>query len=437
MSKSNPRLGYHYYPDDGHFGRPDLETWLPILQSLGARWLTLRASLSNAVPAFLIQGLKNAGIEPVIHIPCKLGEINTQDLAPPMREYAKSGARFVVVYDRPNLKSSWKPTAWARHGLVERFLDCVLPVLETAHQAGLSPVLPPLEPGGDYWDTAFLEAALIGLARRSKRNLLHQLTLGTYLWTFEKPLDWGQGGPDRWPEALPYSTPPGSQDHRGLHLFDWYAALSAKVVGSPLPMLVMAGGAVPSPEQIQPSDLEQHAEQNLAIARMLENDQIPPTVLNMAFYLLACENNHADAHAAWFPEQSEPRPVVAAMQAYVAPAAKQSVPSSKKPFDHYLLLPDAKTPGFQQQLLALADFIVALRPMIGFSLQEARHAREVTLAGNEKALPQTIEDELRSAGCFVRRMPFVSDDSVVPLAKGLAGSPNNHSPIFHTGAFHG
>jgi hypothetical protein len=222
-----------------------------------------------------------------------------------------------------------------------------------------------------------------------------------------------------------------------LHLFDWYAALSTKVVGSPLPMLVMAGGAVPSSDEIQPSDLEQHAEHNLAIARMLESNQIPSSVLNMAFYLLASENTHADAHSAWFPEQAEPRPVVAAMQAYGAPAAKQSSPTPKKPFDHYLLLPDAKTPGLQHQLLALADFIVALRPVIGFSLQEARHAREVTLAGNEKALPQTIEDELRSAGCFVRRMPVVPGDSVASIAKGLADSPNNHSPIFQTGASHG
>jgi hypothetical protein len=102
-----------------------------------------------------------------------------------------------------------------------------------------------------------------------------------------------------------------------------------------------------------------------------------------------------------------------------------------------LLLPEAKSPGLQQQLLALADFIVALRPVVGFSLQEARHAREVTLAGNEKTIPLTIEDELRSAGCFVRRMPFVSGDSDTTQAKGLAGGPNTHSPIFHTGASHG
>ncbi len=67
-------------------------------------------------------------------------------------------------------------------------------MLRTQISAGLQPIFPPLEPGGDYWDTAFLEAALASLKRRAP-DLINQIVLALYAWTYDQPLDWGAGGP--------------------------------------------------------------------------------------------------------------------------------------------------------------------------------------------------------------------------------------------------
>ncbi len=55
---------------------------------------------------------------------------------------------------------------WARQDLVERFLDRFLPVAAAAIEEGINPILPPLEPGGSYWDTSFLQSMLTSLVRR-------------------------------------------------------------------------------------------------------------------------------------------------------------------------------------------------------------------------------------------------------------------------------
>ena len=62
-------LGFHYFPDETHYRRADLQAWLPELEAVGARWLTLIGSLTRAVPEPFIKGLFDAGIEPIIHLP--------------------------------------------------------------------------------------------------------------------------------------------------------------------------------------------------------------------------------------------------------------------------------------------------------------------------------------------------------------------------------
>ena len=65
------------------------------------------------------------------------------------------------------MQDGWTSESWAQSGLTERFLDSLLPIAEAAVAVGLAPLFPPLEPGGDYWDTTFLRGALDGIKRRA------------------------------------------------------------------------------------------------------------------------------------------------------------------------------------------------------------------------------------------------------------------------------
>src|SRR3989304_105946 len=120
MSNLSDRIGFHYFPDDQHFTQTLLESWLPILESLNARW--------------------------------------------------------------------------------------------------------PSGHGGDYRDCGFRSAIVDGLVRRGQAGLLEDLALAIHAFAYRRPLDWGKGGPARWPEAQPYHTPQGAQGPRGLPHSDWDGA---------------------------------------------------------------------------------------------------------------------------------------------------------------------------------------------------------------------
>jgi len=417
MSISRSRLGFSYYPDDRHFTQADAERWLPVLTGLDAGWLVLRSGVERAVPEAFLKAVLDAGIEPIVHVQSRIGSVSEADLSPLLTSYARWGVRYLVLFDRPNLRGSWESSEWSRGGLVERFLDRTIPLLRSALGAGLAPILPPLEPGGDYWDTAFLEAALASLVRRGEQALLEHLHLGLYVWTYDRPLTWGAGGPMAWPETRPYLTPQGSQDQRGFRIFDWYAGIARRVLEHDLPMVVLGGGAAP-PRGHSGLLGDSYGEQNAEIARVLLGGDIPEALLNFAFSFLAADGTSAEAHAAWFDSPESPRPWVEAYRRAVRTASKSARTGSVRPLAHYLLLPEADLSHLAALWPALLPFAAEGHCVVGFSAREARAAERVTLVGDPESISLATEDELRGAGCRVARM-FVPDETAsVPGAGG-------------------
>jgi hypothetical protein len=377
----NRRLGFHYFPDTRHYRQQDLETWLPELRRLGAAWVTLLAPAGRAIPEPFLSGLVNAGIQPVLHFIIPLTQPSrSTDWSLLFSQYVRWGVRYLAFFDRPNLATSWTAAAWAHGDLVERFLDSFLPLAEAALAQGVVPVFPPLEPGGDYWDLAFLRLALRGLQRRASSGLLDELALAVYAWVGDRPLDWGAGGPQRWPEARPYATPAGIQDQRGFRIFDWYQAIVEQETGRRLPLIALRAGQVLS-ATASPVDRQGHARANLAAAHLLTiqdgvagpgasqlasgassalcepgivtqnsatadqgtsaetgylaggspeepaGEPLPPEVLACNFWLLAAAPGSPHAAHAWFPSQGEPLPVVHAFAQWTAYYRRLSRPA--------------------------------------------------------------------------------------------------------------
>ncbi len=213
---NNNRIGFHHFPDYSHFREDDLRLWLPRLHSLGAKWLTLVAPLNRAIPELFLNGLLSEGIEPILHFQFSLDSPpHAQDIQLLLSAYYRWGVHYVIYFDRPNNRCAWSTKAWMQDDLVERFLDRFLPLAKIASEAGLKVVFPPLAPGGDYWDTTFLRAALQAIEHRGNYRLLENLVLSAYAYAGDRSLDWGHGGPERWPATRPNITPPGSQDQCG------------------------------------------------------------------------------------------------------------------------------------------------------------------------------------------------------------------------------
>lgn len=424
---SKTRIGFHYYPDTLHYRKADLERWLPRLAYLGASWVTLTASPHRAIPEFFIQALVAQSITPVIHLPCRCdANLKLAELKPLLDAYARWGVEYIAIFDRPNSRQAWSAAAWAQGRLVEQFLDRFIPLAEAITIADITPVFPPLEPGGDYWDTVFLSQALKALSRRGYAWLLERLALGAYGWTYGKALSWGAGGPERWSKTHPYVTPANSEDQRGFHCYDWYQAQVKWILQRPLPLLLIGAGCRLSECNDQPDRsvaLQQHADQNLKLAKWLRNDPetiaelgmgAPPVELKAVnFWILAAEADDPAYPDVWFPVEERPLPVVDAFSSLNAPSQPPARVELEHPMisgddatqpGHYILISNSllnDEPWMRQVALPFAK---RKHARLGSSPEQALRARRVTILGNEKWLDETLFNLLRERGCTIEEV---------------------------------
>ena len=424
MSPAKSRIGFHYFPDDHHYTQRDLDAWLPILQSLDAHWIALQAPPGRAIPEDFLRPLIERGMEPILHMPATVGSLSIRELAPLFQAYATWGVRHVVLYDRPNMRSSWTESGWLRGHLVERFIDHILPMLRLQRKVGLVPTFPPLTPGGDYWDTAFLGLALESLQRRGEREVLDSLALAFRGWTYGRPLDWGTGGQAAWPDAMPYRSTPGTQDHLGFRIFEWYAEICRQVFDRELPMIAIAGGAILDPEA-HPRLERLAAEKTEAIVRWLQGDEVPESLVGYCFYPLSADASHAHHPLAWYRSPQEPAELVEACRRALASVEKRIRPAPKKIIRHYVLMPQTAARDAHADWDSLAPFAMAIKPTLGFSAEEARLAERVTLLGDRKAIPEEHAEDLRASGCEVLRIDPRQEGAILQsIAKFATAGPS-------------
>lgn len=427
----NERIGFNYYPDTVHYKNSDLKEWLPELKALGTNWIALKASLERAIPEAFISGLINENIQPILYFNLPIdSSIDKSELTLLLHSYKKWGVKHISLFDRPNMQNQWGSSSWAQLGLVERFLDIFLPLAEIISDMGLTPIFPPLEPGGDYWDTAFLRGALSGIKRRTNSELINNLVLGAYAWAGNQAFSWGAGGPERWAGARPYFTPEDEENHLGFRIFDWYNAISEAVLNQKLPIILMACGSNIGDHQnpnLLPVDETSHNFRNLQLARILSSqhemmrdgsssEPIPDNILAACFWVLATEEDHPDQNNAWYKADGTTLPVVQAFQSRVASLRNTPTSPEKRYFGkatntnneqkigHYLLLPEEDKSSSGLRIEYLLPYINKHHPTIGFSTKEAQQANRVTIIGGENNFSKDFENKLRNTGCQVNRI---------------------------------
>lgn len=415
--KGDTGIGFHYYPNMFHYSKADLDFWLPELKGMGASWLVLLSDVVDPIPSFFIKGLVQADIEPLIRVYTPtVRPIDQKALRSLLETYKALGVHYVHVYNEPNLTNEWDWGEWAKPALVDRFMEMLTPCLETTKAVGLYPVFTPLSPGGNYWDTVFLKTALDYLVLKGKADLLDTMAVAIHNYVSNKPLDWGKGGPARWPDARPYYCPEGSQDHVGFYLFEWYDAIIRARIGRSLPLICYENGPIVGARdhpKYPPVDEASHARLAVDMTKMLMDNVVPDYVFNNAFWLLA--NSHGspfEAHA-WYKESGYRLPAVQAMKdlpkhprqnAQPQPTPDRGSAPQDHPIYHYVLCPVWEWGVSEWYWRMLANYVKAFKPVCGFSVEEASLARYVTIIGKPPGVPSDAEAVLRAAGCRVERV---------------------------------
>jgi len=431
LPENNSRIGFHYFPDSVHFRESDIQAWLPQLKKLGASWITLTAPSDRAIPEYFLKELVNANIEPILHFHPTLNAIpEPDDWKILFNTYAKWGINYCIFYEKPNIQTSWPAQLWAQEDLIEQFMDRYIPLADTAINSGLIPIFPPLQPGGDYWDTSFLRGALQSLVQRQKTKLINHLVFSAYAGTWNKPLTWGMGGPENWPGVKPYFTPATEEDQLGFRIFDWYSTLIRAELMETHPIILLGLGISGDPDNSLAVDIDrnQHTQLTSSLIHLLtenadgqssqektEDGSIPPEIIAGNFWLLAASYDDPLNRYAWFQADGSTLPIVEETQKYlesqtsvksVAKVQPVSQKSSDKnlPISHYLLLPKYEWGISDWHLDVIRPYIKKHQPTIGFSITEATYAQKVTIVGGTRTFTEEELNPLRNAGCIIERI---------------------------------
>ncbi len=430
-NRTRTGYGFHYFPDELHYRAKDLEAWKDEFSQLGISWLTLRGSMARAIPEAFIRGVQELGIKPIIHIPAPIGVPDLTAVDSLVKTYARWDVENVVFYDRPNQRTSWQPGMFARTKVVDRFLDLWIPVADIMLRRGLRPILPPLEQGGTYWDTAFLDMALMRLNQRKKYDITNALMLGIYAHAFDKPINWGQGGQAKWKDSRPYNTPEGSQDQLGFRSFEWYHEIIQSRLNEDVPMLMIAGGVTETKDTVptNQSDLAGwHGSCNKEVIDALTKveDELPSYLQNVNFWLLSANPNTPEHDEGWYRADGSINPCVAELKTLAQKRKKvltreKSVsrhqrnttrPDASKPIYHYLLLPTFEWGPAKWHWDIVHEYVNAFQPTVGYTQHDARLAQFVTIVGNGQGVSNDIESELKRCGCVVERITGAGGDDL-------------------------
>ena len=407
MRKSIQPIGFSYFSAPEYLIRKRVETWFPLITQFGGTQVILPASFSRAIPEDVFQSAKDHGLEPIVHFTSELPLARKfNDLTIILDSYARWGVQYIILGDKPNTKSAWQGTGWQYDNLVDHFLDRFIPIANYIEQIGMIPVLSPLQPGGDYWDTAFIEKFFTGLKRRQMSSLLDKTCLASYGYTFDRPLTWGAGGPEQWPSSRPYLTPEGQEDQIGFQNFEWIQAVALRVTGRKIPALILDAGNIGNAGTVRGSDsvietiqlILEACRGNDTVAMASEYPKLNNNLLGCTFSL--------DTLLTIFGGELS----IDILGTIFKPGSKRLFDSVKnigtqKQISHYLLLPWHDAGVSDVVLNKVRPVIKQLRPTIGFSVEEAAKAQKVTIFPDQVLFTDSIINGLRSAGCTVEVLP--------------------------------
>lgn len=405
MENNKHAIGFTYFSQEKRLVQKQLDGWLPALREVGAETIVYQADFSRAIPEDVFATTISHGLTPIIHFNTELPLARTLNQITLLLDvYAKWGVKSVILGDKPNIKTAWKSAGWHYENLVDHFLDRFIPLAAYAVHIGLTPVLAPMEPGGDYWDTIFIESVLSGLMRRRLEEVVDHLQLASYGYTYSKSLKWGSGGPECWATSKPYQTPEGQEDQLGFNNFVWAQASARRATDREFPVLILDAGNQGTvygqnvPDEIIP-DLQRIA--SVCLDNSTSDDDIP----DMMDSVLACIFS-LDTINRVFDESLTPESLVYLFDSQRKNQAKNAKSTDiAKHITHYLLLPCHGSGVSDVILNKIRPLIKHFKPTVGFSLEEAALARKVSVYPDPIIFTDEKLNQLRSVGCRVEVLP--------------------------------
>ncbi len=408
MMKSQQEIGFAYFTSHEYQISRVADEWLKALKRVGASVVILQSAFDRAVSEDIFRCAIDHNLAPIVHFTDELPLARKFNHTAFLLDiYAKWGVSHVIFGDKPNSKDAWQSAGWHYENIVDHYLDRFIPLANHAVRNNMVPVLSPLIPGGDYWDTAFIELVLSGLKRRHLDKILEQVMLSSFGYTFNKPISWGKGGPEQWPSTKPYNTPEGQEDQIGFHNFEWLQAAGERAIGKKLPIIILDAGhtsLTSSNGDLNSSTEYMKTIYELCLAKSAQDD-LPNKQSFFDNSIGWCTFSLDTMRSAYGNSLA----VETFIQMFDDSGDKISHPKSdepnKKMISHYLLLPAYGSGVSDAVLNKVRPLIKHYHPTVGFSIAEAAYAQKVSVYPDPVVFSEEKLIQLRSTGSIVEMLP--------------------------------
>jgi hypothetical protein len=418
MTQSIQEFGLTYFSSPEFYVSKKINAWMPICKKIGATVIVLQANFSRAIPEDVFLCAKDNQLKPIVYFTSDLPLARKfNDVAFLLDVYAKWGVNEIILGNKPNMKRAWPSSGWHDENLVDHFLDRFIPFATHTVRLGMNPVAPPLQPGGDYWDTAFMESFLLGLKRRQLSEILAHLLISSYAYTFEKPLSWGRGGPERWSNPGPYQSAEGQQDQLGFNHYEWMQAIGRKVTGQVFQTIILdAGSPCHLFSQEDPGVIFESIREIIQFCKNKElNNQEDENSLRTNDSPTRVITYSLDTLNEIMPDPFEPEHLFGLFEQNVEVKSGFMSNIKSHPIKHYLLLPLHQSGVSDAILNKVRPIVKAFQPTIGFSLNEASMAEKVSIYPDPSIFSEDDINQLRTSGCIVDILP----ESGIDIATSL------------------
>jgi hypothetical protein len=419
------RFGFYYFPDYLHYAGKDIHCWLPVLKEINAQWLVIPSPANRAIPEDFIRELSASGINLVVDFNFPLSaEIEWHDLELLISSYGKWGAKYSILNQHPNQQMSWDKSQWGNPDLINSVVSQFIQFGRICLENGIRPIFPLLTPGGDYWDLAFLKIALSQLKNDAPMVVKNNFILSAAAWDWGKPLDWGTGGKESWPNVKPYKLPKESQNQLGFRTYEWYLPIAREVFGKTIPTLLLQAGVANNPRD--PESKIQSTEINnlLAINRLLKGENvydeldeshlflpISSDVIGCCFYLLSSDSPNP-LPCQWYTSEGLRLPPAQALVISDQRNQEKNVLTEPEPsqtqanfqYNRYILIDQGLRPETPKLLELLHPYIEKFRPMIGFSVEEAKKSAFILIISSANGSEPPDFEFIKSNGSIVKML---------------------------------
>lgn len=403
MGSKKIRMGFHFYHDLEHYTIGQVDQWHQQTGGCTGGFVVLLSPVDRAIPGAILDFFLSRDITPVIQFDYHaLQKANPHDVDLLLTHYHHAGIKLLQLSGYINQKEFWKDKGNPDSILVQ-ITEAVLWFHTLTVPKGFTHVLPKMVPGGDYWDLIVLEQMLQTIEQGELG--ISSLVMSFAAWTNDHSLLWGEGGHAKWVQALPYQPKSSGEDHRGLLGFAWYQEIALKVLGIKLPILLFDGGQ-------KNLDFATDSSEEFVIRFQKVCDFVnDPRKQGMFDHVTGiCFSFRPDFYGEevigtiqkYMPvwkAKIQPEPVA---QVVMKEVGKESVEKSKKPIEHYLLLPKYEWGIAKWHLEAALPFIQKYHATVGFSLDEAVQAEKVTVVMDSDVFSDEIIGQLHDRGCQVR-----------------------------------